>query len=1096
MNQITAACFCVSSIILSVFLFSCGGGETAGIPSSETDMNAEISFDGELHFDSAEKETDSGTTFDVAEEPEQYSKVPDDSVSHDGFSMDGFEITDGGFLSPCSKNTDCESGLCVDSEEGAICTVVCYGSECPEGFQCVGVAGTADVVFLCMPVSKKICKQCTSDVQCGLSKCVEFNKSMNCLYPCSSSAGCPKGFHCNEYCIPNSQACDCLPKDKGIKKICINKNLHGECTGFMTCDPEKGWSQCDADMPSEEICDGLDNDCNGVIDKDIEDFGKECFVSIPSVGKCKGTKTCMEGKKMLQCNAKMPEIEKCNYIDDNCDGKTDEDWTDAGEVCIVGKGICERFGVKMCDELNPSGPVKCSAVEGEKETEICDGLDNNCDGQTDENWQDLGEICSAGKGICKKWGVKICDSADPSGETKCSAEPDQKKEELCDGLDNNCDGQTDENWPDLGKPCTVGMGICERKGYSMCNSDNPSGSSVCSVKQGEANPVELCDYLDDDCNGTTDEDFKDSGGKYFMATDCGACGNNCSNYWVPSPSQFHVTPVCNVNTSVPFCDFECVSGWVDADKIEDNGCELFIDLEAIYASTAANGGMDNSVCGTWDKPCATIGYGLSRAKDSSKKKVLVSAGAYYESVALLNGIDLLGGYNPENWARDYKVNLTVIFGKTASGNRKSVIAEEITSLTVFEGFVVYGETTYETSGNTYAVFLKNCGNGLQVRNNEIWSGNGGSGSSGQDGNAGLQGTNGYDGEETIISWSCACGVGPGNQGTKGDGGSRTCDDTDVSGGNGAGAVCPSNTSQQASGSNGKSGSGGGDAGTGGKGGHDTYSSDCNGFATEGFISNGDFGTDGKSGGHGSGGAGCKYSEGSVNGLEWTGSNGNDGTAGKHGGGGGGGGAGGGADVKGVTDPFWGDLYSCGNCFSGGYNCCGWYTNTVDDSLGGSGGGGGSGGCGGYGGKGGKAGGGSFGIFIAFSSQTSNYPVVTGNIIHRGNGGAGGSGGNGGAPGTGGNGGNGGKTKDTFAYAMGFGGRGGQGGSGGAGGGAGGGCGGVSYGIYVNNYSSKPDYSSGNTFIAGGNGGKGGTGGSSMGNYGTSGASGGSGNTNF
>ena len=92
--------------------------------------------------------------------------------------------------------------------------------------------------------------------------------------------------------------------------------------------------------------------------------------------------------------------------------------------------------------------------------EICDGLDNNCDGDTDEGFDNVGEVCVVGVGLCEKSGVFRC-SADGQS-TDCSVEPGIPSDERCDGLDNDCNGQIDERFERLGEVCTQGVGACEK----------------------------------------------------------------------------------------------------------------------------------------------------------------------------------------------------------------------------------------------------------------------------------------------------------------------------------------------------------------------------------------------------------------------------------------------------------------------------------------------------------------------------------------------------------------------------------------------------------------------------------------------------------
>ncbi|MBC8413332.1 hypothetical protein H8E50_06650, partial [bacterium] len=140
-------------------------------------------------------------------------------------------------------------------------------------------------------------------------------------------------------------------------------------------------------------------------------------------------------------------------------------------------------------------------------TEVCDGLDNDCDAQVDEGaaWSDLGTSCSAGTGACEANGVRICDANNSAGATVCSVLPGPPEIEICDGIDNDCDAQIDEGaaWAGKGDACSVGAGECSRDGVLICNAD-PTLPVICSVSPGS--PVaEVCDGLDNDCDGIADD---------------------------------------------------------------------------------------------------------------------------------------------------------------------------------------------------------------------------------------------------------------------------------------------------------------------------------------------------------------------------------------------------------------------------------------------------------------------------------------------------------------------------------------------------------------------------------------------------------------
>jgi hypothetical protein len=472
-------------------------------------------------------------------------------------------------------------------------------------------------------------------------------------------------------------------------------------------------------------------------------------------------------------------------------------------------------------------------------------------------------------------------------------------------------------------------------------------------------------------------------------------------------------------------------------------------------------GTDIVTGGSMDSPFLTISYAIVHAVQSGSEDVFVANGTYHETIDMVNGVNLYGGYDAISWKRNAGATQTIIRGTgTINSHPVTIKAISITSRTVLEGFVVYGMNCIVAGHNSYAIYINPATSLLEISGNVIFAGNGAPGDdgiNGQDGAAGIDGT-GRDSNpsayDAFITTSYPCNSSSNRQYS--NGGVLFAGTDNISGGNGGGNQCPPVFGSESSGIDGFNGQpgDGGAAGVGGDAGDDgkLQSGLCYLPTYQTYGLDGSDGADAPNGPSGTGGG--NVAGGIVSG-HWVSSAGTDGTKGNNGGGGGGGGAGGGGD-----------------CVSG---CTG-------DRLGGHGGGG-SGGGGGFGGGKASGGGGSFGIFIL----NGNAPVIENNIIYLGNGGRGGQGGNGGVRGDGGEGGNGGLCVTT-CFCNWYAGHGGHGGNGGFGGGGGGGCGGNAIGIYTNGVSGSLNYGTENDF-SGGIPGPGGNGGASLGNDGTSGSAG-------
>ncbi len=343
---------------------------------------------------------------------------------------------------------------------------------------------------------------------------------------CSTNPNSDPNFNGKEWCDGLDNNCDGLT-DEGLLYNGIPLGSQcpavGECTsGVVECGNDK-MATCSHNpngskpQGTAESCDGKDNDCNGKTDDGLGPQNSQCA----HIGVCAGPElvaTC-NGVNGWTCDySKIPNFQftetLCDGLDNDCDGKTDED---ANNVVTVGTA-CDGPDTDLCKTGTWTCKASKAGTECVNETttnivEVCDGQDNNCDGQTDEGFlyqatKKVGDICK-GYGACGV-GIVVCGA---NLTATCSTNPDgpnsQAKAEICDNVDNNCNGATDEGITYNG--LTVGAGCIAPgacgAGMVECKVDHTvTCSSAPDGSQSMASP-EDCNGTDDDCDGITDNNL-------------------------------------------------------------------------------------------------------------------------------------------------------------------------------------------------------------------------------------------------------------------------------------------------------------------------------------------------------------------------------------------------------------------------------------------------------------------------------------------------------------------------------------------------------------------------------------------------------------
>lgn len=364
-----------------------------------------------------------------------------------------------------------------------------FENDCSPGYDCIDKVCTLrqepeagpDVNTL-----KRFGELCVANEECFSGYCVPDLQGAFCTRPCDE--GCPTGWACRQ--VPDPR------QETTVIGLCVvdRQRLCEPCATDSACNPSGG-----------DLCMDFD-----------------------------GTKGC--GRD-------------CTY-----------------EPCPLGYECNEsKVGDTVVHQCGPMGGT-CAC------TEKTDGQVRAC-----QNHNDIG-VCS---------GQQVCEAG--QGWSDCSAKTPEQ--EICDGIDNDCNGSIDEGM--VPRECELMNEIGTCKGTERCQGEQ---GYVCDAPTPEE---EACDGIDNNCDGNVDEGFVNEEGIYNTKEHCGGCGTNCDEV-----IAFSTQTACTVIDGVAQCiATECMTGYFPHDggkvclQLPDTLCHpCLLDEDCITPSSKCFVGANEKLC--------------------------------------------------------------------------------------------------------------------------------------------------------------------------------------------------------------------------------------------------------------------------------------------------------------------------------------------------------------------------------------------------------------------------------------------------------------------------------------------------------------------
>jgi len=390
-----------------------------------------------------------------------------------------------------------------------------------------------------------------------------------------------------------------------------------------------------------EVCDGIDNNCNSLIDDgltftnyyvdgDGDGFGAgaaQSFCANPGAGYVTNNTDCNDGDGAINPGA----TEVCDGIDNNCNSLIDDGLTFTNYY-VDGDGDGYGAGAAQSLCVNPgagyaTNNTDCNDTDGAINpgaTEVCDGVDNNCnslvdDGLTFTNYYVDGDGDGFGAGaaqsLCANPGAGYSTNNTDCDDNENTTYPGAP--ELCDGVDNDCNSIIDDNityttyYVDGD---TDGYGDINDAGTSLCTNPGAgysTNNTDCNDADGAINPgaTEVCDGVDNNCNSLIDDGLTFT--TYYVDGDTDGYGdiNDAGTSLCTNPGAGYSTN----NTDCNDADGAINPGATEVCDGVDNNCNSLIDdgltFTTYYVDSDGDSYGDGSLPGI--SLCANPGAGYS-----------------------------------------------------------------------------------------------------------------------------------------------------------------------------------------------------------------------------------------------------------------------------------------------------------------------------------------------------------------------------------------------------------------------------------------------------------------------------------------------------